>query len=326
MKLIRLGVLVFPLMFASAQVTVGQDGDIGKQIARVAGDNAVNFLSPFLSGLGADLNSGLYHSADLHGVLGFDIGLKVSSIIVSDEDKIFDFVMPDELSYGVFTLRAGTDYDKIIPGSPTALGKEQGIEVKAKQGPIAGQTIYTTPKGFDLKYVPLVMPQASVGLPFGLEVIGRFIPTVSLPEDAGKVNFLGFGLRHDLDQYFPTPLPIDIAAHFMTQKLTLTDADDKKLLSGSATAYGIEVSTSAVIFTVYGGFQLESSTWDIEPYDFEDPQSGNTVQVAGFSIDGRNKSRFHAGVRFILAVVNIHADYSFADQPVITAGVGISLR
>jgi hypothetical protein len=279
--------------------------------------------------LGADLNSGIYHSADLHDVLGFDIGVKVSSILTTDDDKIFDFILPDEITYNGVVLQAGTDYDKILRSSPTLLGGKTGLEAKVKSTspyiPLRGQTIFTTPPGFDLKYVPIIVPQASIGLPFGLEVVGRFIPTVSLPEDAGKINFLGFGLRHDLDQYFPAPLPIDIAAHFMTQKLTLSDAADKKLMSGSGTAYGIEVSASAVIFTIYGGFQLESSTWDIESYDYTD-ESGQTARIAGFSVDGKNKSRFHAGVRFLLAIVNIHADYSFADQPVVTAGVGISFR
>ncbi|MEK7749163.1 MAG: DUF6588 family protein, partial [Bacteroidota bacterium] len=53
-------------------------GDIGAQLSKVAGKNAENYMSPFLSGLGADLNSGFYHSADLHGTLGFDVGIKMS--------------------------------------------------------------------------------------------------------------------------------------------------------------------------------------------------------------------------------------------------------
>ncbi|MEX2089869.1 MAG: DUF6588 family protein, partial [Bacteroidota bacterium] len=169
--------------------------DLGKQLSKVAGLNAKNYLGPFLSGLGADLNSGLYHSADLHEVLGFDIGLKVGAVMVKDEDRVFDLEMPDQVTYLGFTLQAGTDYDKIITGSPTVLGDKGGKEVKVKSTssyiPLRGQTLFTTPSGFNLKYLPLVAPQASIGLPLGLEVIGRFIPTVSLPEDAGKVNFVG---------------------------------------------------------------------------------------------------------------------------------------
>jgi hypothetical protein len=51
-----------------------------------------------------------------------------------------------------------------------------------------------------------------------------------------------------------------------------------------------------------------------------------TAQVNGFSIDGANKTRFLAGIRLLLAVINLHADYSFSKYPVATAGVGITFR
>ena len=332
MKRHRITLLACLTLFAMSAV-VAQD-DLGKQLSKVAGQNAVSYVSPLLSGFGADLNSGFYHSADLHEVLGFDIGLKVSAIMPTDGDKSFNFVLPDEISYNGLTLKAGTDYDKIIAGSPTALGEKSGVDVKVKSTspyiPARGQTIFTTPQGFGLKAVPLIVPQASVGLPLGFEVIGRFIPTMNIPpsgfgDPVGKMNFLGFGLRHSIDQYIPL-CPVDIAIHFMTQKLTLSDNNDNKILSGSGTAYGVEVSKSLAVLTLYGGFQLEKSKWEIESYKYDDPTTGASVQLQGFSVDGKNTSRFHAGIRLLLLIVNIHADYSFASQPVITAGVGITIR
>lgn len=321
--------IVAGVCLVMATTSLQAQDDLGKQLSKVAGANAKNYLGSFLSGLGADLNSGFYHSADLHDVLGFDLGVKVGAVMVKDEDRIFDFEMPDQVTYSGFTLTAGTDYDKIIAGSPSVLGDKKGKEVRVKSTssyiPLRGQTLFTTPSGFDLSYLPLAAPQASIGLPLGLEVIGRFIPTVSLPEDAGKVNFVGFGIRHDIDQYIPL-LPIDIAVHFMTQKLTISDNADKKLLTATGTAYGVEVSKSLALFTLYGGFQIEKSAWDIESYTFSDIESGTNIQVPGFSVEGANTSRFHAGIRLLLLFVNIHADYSFAKQPVLTAGVGISFR
>ncbi len=112
----------------------------------------------------------------------------------------------------------------------------------------------------------------------------------------------------------------------MTQKLTISDLNDNKIMGASGTAYGIEVSKSLVLFTVYGGYQIEKSSWDVEPYKYVDPTTATTIDIPGFSVDGQNTSRFHAGVRLLLLIVNVHADYSFAKQPVITAGLGISLR
>jgi hypothetical protein len=332
MKLIRISMLV--ALLAVLSFTLYAQDDIGKQLSKVAGKNAVNYVSPLLSGLGADLNSGFYHSADLHDVLGFDIGVKLSAVMVKDADKTFDFVLPDQITYSGVTLRAGTDYDGVVSGSPSALGSKTGKDVIVKQTssyvPLRGKTIMTTPPGFDFKSIPLIVPQASIGLPLGFEVVGRFIPTMTVPPSSfgdpiGKISFVGFGLRYSIDQYIPL-CPVDISIHFMTQKLTLSDNNENKILSGSGTAYGVEVGKSIAVLTLYGGFQLEKSKWDIESYNYTDPATNISAQLQGFSVDGKNTSRFHAGIRLLLLVINIHADYSFATQPVITAGVGVSFR
>jgi hypothetical protein len=322
--------LVGCLAFFSLSSTAQED--LGKQLSKVASQNAVNYLSPLLSAWGADLNSGLYHSADLHDILGFDIGLKVGAVMVKDEDRVFDLVLPDQIRYGGVTLNAGVDYDKVISGAPTALGEPNGKTVTVKSTssfvPLRGQTIFISPKGFNMKFASLLMPQAAIGLPFGLEVIGRFVPNITLPDDAGKVNFIGFGIRHSIDQYIPL-LPIDVSIHFMTQKLTISNMNDRKIISTSGTAYGIEVGKSIALLTVYGGYQIEHSEWDVDLYN-PDPSLtqfvGTPVSIDAFHLDGKNTSRFHAGVRLLLAIINVHADYSFATQPVIAAGVGISLR
>jgi hypothetical protein len=322
--------LVVSLSFFSLALIAQED--LGKQLSKVASQNAVNYLSPILTAWGADLNSGLYHSADLHDVLGFDVGLKVGAVMVKDEDRIFDLVLPEQIRYGGVTLNAGVDYDKVISGVPTALGDLSGKAVIVKStstfASLRGQTIFTTPKGFNVKFASLLIPQAAVGLPFGLEVIGRFVPNIILPDDAGKVNFIGFGIRHSIDQYIPL-LPVDLSIHFMTQKLTISDMNDRKIVSASGIAYGIEMSKTLALLTMYGGYQIEQSEWEVDLYN-PDPSLtqfvGTPVSIDGFHVDGKNASRFHAGVRLLLAIINVHADYSFAAQPVIAAGVGISLR
>ena len=325
MKKNHLFVLSIVFTFAASEA-LSQSSDLGAQLSKVAGKNAESYLGPILSGWGADLNSGFYHSADLHSTLGFDVGLKFSAALVKDEDKVFDFALPSTIKLGAVTYTAGTDYDAVITGSPTAVGEATGKEVKIKAGrPGAGTTIFTAPPGFNLPAVPLIMPQASIGLPFGLEVTGRFVPSISAG-DAGKVGFVGFGLRHDIDQYIPL-LPVDIAAHFMMQKLTFSKkTDDEKIMSASGTAFGLEVSKSLILLTVYGGFQIESSKWEFEPWDYTDPTTNTTVKVSGFSFEGKNKSRVHVGARLLLLFLNIHADYSLSANPVVTAGVGITFR
>ena len=323
MNLIRTTFLIVGISIAVTSGGIAQN-DLSTQLTKIIGANGSNYLEPLASGLGAGLNSGIYHSADLHSVLGFDIGVKVGFAMIPSDHKTFDFVMPDQVKFGPLTYNAGTDYDKIIAGSPTFAGPTKGIDVKLKTGPLAGTPIFTTPQGYDYSRLPLFAPQAAIGLPFGIEVIGRFLPSTNIG-DAGKVNFVGFGLRYDIDQFIPF-CPVDLAVHFMTQKVTVDDKNGNKIMSLGGTAFGAEVSKSLIFITLYSGLQFESSKLSVEPYNYTDPTTGVLGQINGFSVTGADKTRFLVGVRFLLAVINLHADYSLSKYPVLTAGVGITFR
>jgi hypothetical protein len=308
--------------FATAQ-------DLQEQLSKLGHDAAVSYITPILAGWGADLNSGFYYSADLHDVLGFDVGLKLAMTRITDDDKTYTLDLPPTIIYQGVTFTRGTHYPAQIKAA-TAVGEEKETEVKslAAAGPggivPAGTTIFALPGGFNLPSVPLIMPQLAIGLPFGLEVIGRFIPTVSAG-DAGKFNYIGFGLRYDIDQWLPA-FPVDIAVHFATQKLSFKSKDDKDIFTGKATAFGFEASKRFFILTLYGGFQLESASLSLNDFTGYDPQTGLAVPISGFEVKEKNKSRFTLGVRVLLLFINVHADYSFAKTPVATLGAGISIR
>ncbi|MEX0602463.1 MAG: DUF6588 family protein [Bacteroidota bacterium] len=305
---------------------VAQDDDLGALIKKYIGQNARNYVSPLMAGWASGLNGGFYHSADIHDILGFDVQVKLTFAGMTEEDKTFQFRMPDQITYGIYTLTAGVDYPSEI-STPTVIGSDQETVVIASGStPAAGQEILRLPGGLNLPAAPMIVPQVAIGLPFGIEVIGRFIPTTKL-SNAGKVNFLGFGIRHDIDQYIPL-LPLDIAVHFMTQKFNFMDQNDNNLIAASATAYGVEISKKLLILTLYGGFQLESSKWEIGPYTatFTQGTEQITTVVDKFEIEGKNTSRAIVGVRLLLAFLNVHADYSFATTPVLTLGAGITFR
>lgn len=308
--------------------------DLGEQLSKMSSEAAKGYTAPFLSGIGASLNTAFYHSADLHDILGFDVGIKIGMVSFADEDKKYTFNMPGTLTlnvpgFGTQTLAAGVHYPSSVE-APTFVGDGNNVNVNTLSTatiggiPLPQQTVLILPGGIDLPSLPLPMPQAAIGLPFGLEVIGRFIPTVSAG-DAGKFSYSGFGLRYDIDQWLPL-FPVDIAVHFATQKLTFKDANDKDIFSASGTAYGVEVSKKLLFITAYAGFQLESSTMSIAGYTYTDAVTGATVPISGFDVDGKNGSRFTVGLRMLLLILNVHAEYSMAEQPVIGLGAGISIR
>jgi hypothetical protein len=332
--------LSFLVMAGLLLLSVAPAQDLGAQLAEFAklgSGVAKGYVTPLASGLGNGLNTALYHSADLHSVLGFDVQVKVGISRVPDDQKTFTFDMPANISmpfsyagntYNVNFI-GGTDYD-IKVTSQSAAGEDQVTSIKTKvaktiaPGVIvpAGTEFFQLPGGTKLPVVGAIAPQASIGLPFGLEVMGRILPTQEF--DGGKVGLTGFGVRYDVDQWIPL-FPVDIAVHFATQKLTLKDKADADVLSASATAYGVEVSKSLLFLTVYGGFQLESSTIDVAAIKGAN-FAGTPFTIPGFSIEGSNKSRVTVGARLLLLIVNVHAEYSIADTPMLGAGVGITFR
>ena len=335
--------------------------DLQKQLSKLGHDAAVGYVSPILSGWGNDLNSGMYYSADLHDVLGFDIGVKFAGSRFNDADKTYNLAIPsmsvDPANLGITTINgiavpAGTKINLVsgvnYPSSITAnsaVGSKDNTIVNTIGGssavisspnallngrtitlPAQAQPILTLPGGFDISKfgVPLVMPQFDLGLPFGLELMLRYIPTVSAG-DAGKFNYMGFGLRYDIDQWIPA-CPVDLAAHFMTQKMNFKSKDNADIFSAKGTAFGVEASKKFFIVTIYGGLQLESSSLTLNDFQGYSPELGQQVTVPGFEVKGSDKSRFTVGVRFLLAIVNIQAEYSIAKNPVIGLGAGLSFR
>ncbi|HOV98144.1 MAG TPA: hypothetical protein PK595_01075 [Bacteroidota bacterium] len=339
-------ILIITTIFTAAFVVTVQAQDLQEQIQKLSRDAVIGYVSPFLNHFSADLNSGYYHSADLHKVLGFDIGVKVSLTFVKDGDKTFIYNLPETFTVRAneidpsypsvpITFRRGVDYPETITLN-TALGSKESTPLMVSRNfkfgigngdsitiPVNKQ-IFSFPGGFDIPSVPLPVPQVAIGLPLGFEVIGRYIPPTKI-EDAGKLSYFGFGLRYDVDQWIPL-CPVDIAVHFTTQKLTFKSTSDKDIFTAKGVAYGLEASKSILFVTLYGGFQLEKATATLNDYDYLDPATGNTVTVKGFDFTGDNKSRFNVGLRFSLFILDINAEYSFAKVPVATLGAGISIR
>jgi hypothetical protein len=329
--------------------------DIQQQLSKLGHDAAVSYISPILNGWGNDLNSGIYYSADLHDVLGFDVGVKMASSQFTDGDKTYLLDLPttmkiDASTFGSYpagytvtlsSIGANPNYTSSTTAN-TAVGAKDETNITTLGGtgvvknasgatvgtiPIpAGRTILTLPGGFDPGKigVPLAMPQLNLGLPFGIELMARYIPTIKAG-DYGKFNYMGFGVRYDIDQWIPL-CPVDIAVHFMTQKLNFKSTNDADIFSGKATAYGVEVSKRFFILTLFGGFQLENSTLTLNDFTGYDAALGQSVTIPGFEVKGADKSRFTVGARLLLLFVNVHAEYSFATNPVLAAGVGITIR
>ena len=252
------------------------------------GTNGKLYIQPLVNGVGMNMSSGFFHSAKSHSVLGFELGVVAMAAIAPSKDKTF---IP--VGFGTTTERTAT-----------VIGDKDG-------GKTYGVTEF--PGGVGISTIPFVAPQLTVGVPFKTDVILRFMPKVKAG-DIGKVGMFGFGVKHNLNQWIPIPLPLDVAAGFTYQSVDVGD-----YLSATSSSYHLIASKSLLLFNFYGGFALESSSMDIS-------YTQNNAGDVKFSADGSNKSRLYGGVSINLLLMYLNADVDFGKYKAANLGLGFKIR
>jgi hypothetical protein len=268
------------------------------------------YVTPFVSAFGANLNSGLYHSADLETGIDVYVGAKFTVALIPTSAQEFNADM-SELN----SLRG------ILPHYPNSVKTatffgNKGTKVPGSVAP--GDTLQL-PDGTNLTVMPLAVPHITLGNIYGTRAMLRFFPATKL-ENVGEFSFIGFGLQHDVGQWLPTPLPFDWSAHIMYQSMKV-----KPVLEATAFSFGTEISKTLAIATFYGGIAYESATMNFK-FNWTPPLPlDQTPKEVKFDLSGDNTVRFTAGVALKLLIFHISADYSIAKQPVATLGIGIAI-
>jgi hypothetical protein len=212
--------------------------------------------------------------------------------------------------------------------------------------------------------MPVPSLQAGVGLPFGTEIKGRFVPKISI--NGGDVSLWGIGLMHSVMQYMPGNklLPFDVSlfagytklqgnvpldlqpkvgapTNYNTYNILTSFNDQKMKASVSALTVGLIGSLNLPVLTVYGGVGYSKTSTIVELLgNFPLPTVNTSVSTtqgvyedAGVvrdfdKLEFKNFSglRANIGLRVKLAVITIHADYTRAQYNVVSTGLGISFR
>ena len=270
--------LVIFMCVAVSQIAA--QSKVEERLQNLSKSDAKGWLQPAVNGFGMGMNSGFFHTAKTHSLLGFDLKIPVMLAQVPSGDKTFN--------------------SSVYGESPTVAG-DKG----SSSDPI---------RGLDLSLVPFVAPQLTVGVPFKTDVLLRYVPKTEISKDVGEVSMLGLGVKHNLNQWIPIPLPLDLAGAFTYTSLEVGD-----YLTANATSYHLLASKSLLLLTVYGGLSAESSTMDVE-YD----RTGFGTQK--FSATGKNKFRFYGGATLKLLLIYVNADYSLGAYNAASVGLGVTLR
>ena len=267
---------------------------VEEYLSRYTAANGKGYMQPLADVFGASFNTGLFHSAKIKKK-GFQLyfGLVGSDAFIGSDQKTFK-ATTDGFFTPVQTVQA-----------PTILGSTQTVNVSGNGG-----TVYVLPGGLNVKYLPLVVPQLTVGSLYGTDLTARFF-AYSGNKDFGQLKLFAIGLRHSISQYFPST-PLDLAVGCYKQQFTMGN-----LFTSNTLQAGAQASKRIKIFTFYGGLGYENSKMDITYTE----QSDNS-KIA-FNLTGRNTVRFTAGVTFNLGAFKLNVDYNLGQQSVLCAGLGV---
>ncbi len=356
--------LVMIILFGiSPNKSFGQLDEMGRILTGGVSDAekiAEAYLSPFTNAFGATLNAGWYNTARPHSFPGFDITLSVNVAIIPDEAKSFN---PSELGLVSNVNFTGPAMTPTIAGG-SDVERTQLQYFDNVNGELVTRAQYELPQGTGLGFIPAPTLQLGIGIPFGTDIIGRYIPEVGVG-DVGNLGLWGVGVKHSLKQWIPvisrlpflnlsvmagytkfyttTGLdfrPTDIDAADLTT--AIVNWDDQKLNFGVGSFTANVIASADIPFiTGYLGLGINStntnlvmSGWYPVPVLNNDNQPEVTDQSAlkdpiDFNLAGDFggvQPRVTAGVKFKLAVLHIHFDYTYSNYSVVTGGLGISFR
>jgi hypothetical protein len=259
---------------------------------------AKGYIQPLVDVMGANLNSGLYHTASMSKLFGFYVGVKAMAVFVPSSMK--DFIAELGSDYNPTTVKTATVFGDKDAGETTKYKNIQDVKL---------------PGGIGLTIAPLAVPQVAVST-MNSELLVRFVPSIKINDEVGKVNLLGIGLGHSVSQYIPM-FPINVAIQGVYQQLKVGS-----YLKATALNVNVHASKSFVFFTLYGGVGYETFSADVN-YSYK-PIAGAQEQSLSFSLKGKNNFRATAGFKLKLVVFDLNVDYSVGSVNVLSAGFGFS--
>ena len=187
--------LLFLIGFISCLTTASyaQLKDVGKILQSSREDANIlvkEYLKPFGSGFGADLNSGWTNTAKPHKKLGFDVTVSAALAIVPGSDKTFD---ANQIGLQELEVKSGPSTLQTINGSnnvqTTTLAAYSNTDYN-NDGKPDELFHFDMPQGTGFGYAPAPEIKAGVGLIMDTDLMLRYVPKVSI-KDYGTFQQFG---------------------------------------------------------------------------------------------------------------------------------------
>ena len=277
------------------------------------------YFTPMAESFGAGLNNGWYNTAKPHSLGGFDVTFTLNTVIIPNTAE---------------TFKIGNTFDSIFTSNftqaSTIFGSEDGTAMTYNNDSTGVAIPFTMPGGFKTPIMPLPMIQAGIGLIKNTSIDIRYMPMLNVGDNI-NVNLFGIGLKHDLLQWIPgvgdaIPMSLSLQGGYTSLNTELEVADQKVSLNTKATTINLVASKKILMLTGYVGVGYNSATTTFAAdanFNLNGIQFNEKVAMDFESI---KKLRTNIGLRLNIAVLTIQADYTFAEYPTATLGLGVSLR
>jgi hypothetical protein len=281
-------------------------GQAGVNLTALPPGEASNYIKPLSTFLGTYFNSGGYHTAHVPSLFGFRLSIIGMYTFIPSSQQTFTSNPPPGYASGE---------------SATFFGAQGAVTL----GP-QGFAIY--PFGFDATNIPSGIIQIS-GSIVGLEVMLRYFPKLKFNDV--ESGLWGVGVKYSISQFIPAS-PVDIAVQVLYNSLTFDYVGDNVQNTFNSESKNLAINAHASktfsgMFTLYGGLQYESSTFDVK-YFFRDP-SGLYPDIADteqeIEVEGENNFRVTAGGAVKLAAIVFNVDFNVTSQFTIVGGISLEL-
>lgn len=291
--LVGLAPLAIYVSVASAQIE--------QQLRSYTGRNAAGYLGPLVEALGTDLNSGLFHTANIP-TDGFYVGFELPLTTVFFGEDSRTFIATTE---GNFSPETSTR-------APTVIGSTRSVSVP---GDVPG-TSFAFPGGFDVDNFPFAAPQLRIGSWRGTEAVLRLLFFDTGNSDLGDLSLYGLGIRHNLSQYFGEAFPVDVAMGASWQSVSLgKNESGDHLIASDAYSVGAQASRRVGPVTPYLGIAVDWFSMDVTYV------SSSSDETVALTFDPGADVHTTLGFSYSLTFMNVYGEYNLANQNALTVGL-----
>jgi hypothetical protein len=284
------------------------------------------------------LANGWYNTAKVKGLGGFEISIIAGASQIGSNQTSFNLNQDD---YNFLSFESGPGIQEV----GTVFGQNSpDVQMLIREG---NQTVgsITLPQGLgseNIEYLPNIVLQGSVGLPFSTEIKLRFLPEVETNDVSSQ--FYGLGLQHEITDWVPALklLPIAIsgfvgynkfegAYRFSEQSSLITASNQSITTDINSWHYALIASTKLPVINFYGSLGAVSGSADTRlrgEYTIETGVSevqGETI-VDPLRLDS-SVSGFRAtiGTKLSLAFFRLNIDYSFQEFNSLNVGINFGI-